>query len=81
VAITAVTRVFASGAKAARLTLVDGLVGAVVSNGERSIAVFSFNLRYGQIADIELLTDPETIVELGLESVRQPGDGTSLIAW
>jgi RNA polymerase sigma-70 factor (ECF subfamily) len=68
--IDAVARVFAGGAKAARLILVDGLAGAVVSVGGRPMAVFGFTLREGRIAGIELLADPETLAVLELEPVR-----------
>ena len=69
--VDAVTRVFAGGAKAARLTLVDGLAGAVVSVGGRPMAVFGFTLRDGRIAGIELVSDPETLAALELETVRE----------
>jgi RNA polymerase sigma factor (sigma-70 family) len=68
--VDAVTRVFAGGAKAARLSLVDGLAGAAVSVGGRPMAVFSFTLRDGRIAGIELLADPETLGVLELEPLR-----------
>lgn len=68
--VDAVTRVFASGAKAARLVLVDGLAGAVVSVGGRPMAAFSFALREGRIAEIELLADPETLAGLEVERLR-----------
>jgi RNA polymerase sigma factor (sigma-70 family) len=68
--VDAVTRVFAGGAKAARLTLVDGLAGAVVSVGGRPMAVFTFTLRNERIAGIELLADPETLAGLELEPLR-----------
>ena len=69
--VDAVTRVFAGGAKAARLTLVDGLAGAVVSVGGRPMAAFGFTLRDGRIAGIELVSDPETLAALELEPVRE----------
>jgi RNA polymerase sigma factor (sigma-70 family) len=68
--VDAVTRVFAGGAKAARLALVDGLAGAVVSVGGRPMAVFSFTERDGRIASIELLADPETLAVLEVEPLR-----------
>jgi RNA polymerase sigma-70 factor (ECF subfamily) len=68
--IDAVARVFAGGAKAARLTLVDGLAGAAVSVGGRTMAVFGFTLRDGRIAGIDLLSDPETLATLELVPVR-----------
>jgi RNA polymerase sigma factor (sigma-70 family) len=69
--IDAVARVFAGGAKAARLTLVDGLAGAVVSVGGRPMAVFGFTVRDGLIAGIELVSDPETLAALELEPVGE----------
>ncbi len=71
--VDAVTRVFAGGAKAARLMLVDGLAGAVVSVGGRPMAVFGFTVRDGRIAGIELIADPEVLSELELEPVRGSG--------
>jgi RNA polymerase sigma-70 factor (ECF subfamily) len=68
--VDAVARVFAGGAKAARLALVDGLAGAVVSVGGRPMAVFGFTVRAGRIAGIEVLTDPEILAVLELEAVR-----------
>ncbi len=67
--VDAVGRVFAGGAKAARLALVDGLAGAVVSVGGRPMAVFGFTVRDGRIAAIELLADPEILAALELEPV------------
>ncbi len=69
--VDAVVRVFAGGAKAARLMMVDGVAGAVVAVGGRPMAVFSFTVREGRIAGIELLADPATIASLELESVRE----------
>jgi RNA polymerase sigma-70 factor (ECF subfamily) len=68
--VDAVTRVFAGGAKAARLAIVDGLPGAVVSVGGRPMAVFDFTVRGGRVVGIELLADPETLGALDLELVR-----------
>lgn len=68
--VDAVARVFAGGARGARLTLVDGLAGAVVSVGGRPMAVFGFALRHGRVAVIELLADPETLAAIELEPVR-----------
>ena len=56
--VDAVTRVFAGGAKAARLTLVDGLAGAVVSVGGPPMAAFGFTLRDGRIAGIDWSRTP-----------------------
>ena len=68
--VDAVARVFAGGAKAARLTLVDGLAGAVVSVGGRPMAVIGFTVFNGRIAGIDLLSDPETLAGLELEPVQ-----------
>ena len=69
--VDAVARVFAGGAKAARLTLVDGAPGAVVSVGGRPMAVFSFAVRAGHVRGIELVADPETLATLELEPARE----------
>jgi len=67
--VDAVARVFAGGAKAARLTLVDGLAGATVSAGGRALVVFDFNVLEGRVVGIDLLGDPETIGSLDLVAV------------
>jgi RNA polymerase sigma-70 factor (ECF subfamily) len=69
--VDAIARVFAGGAKAARLTLVDGAPGAVVSVGGRPMAVFGFAVRGGRVIGIELLADPETLATLELEPARK----------
>jgi RNA polymerase sigma factor (sigma-70 family) len=68
--VDAVARVFAGGARAARLSLVDGLAGAVVSVGGRPMAVFGFTVHGGRVAAIEVLSDPETLAGLELEPIR-----------
>ncbi len=68
--VDAVARVFAGGAKAARLVLVDGLAGAVVSVGGRPMAVFDFTVGRGRVIGIELLADPEILDVLHIEPVR-----------
>jgi RNA polymerase sigma factor (sigma-70 family) len=68
----AVARVFASGARAARLTLIDGLAGAVWSTGGRPQVVFGFTVRSGRVVGIELLADPATLDVLDLEPVGAP---------
>ncbi len=65
--VDAVARVFAGGARAARLALVDGLPGAVVSMGGRPMAVFGFVVRNGRVISIELLCDPRTLGTLQVE--------------
>ena len=76
--VDAVARVFAGGAKAARLTLVDDLAGAVVSVGGRPMAVFGFIVRGGRVVGIELLADPETLAVLDLKPVRNRASSRSL---
>jgi RNA polymerase sigma factor (sigma-70 family) len=63
----AVMRVFAGWAAAARLATVEGSAGAVWAPGGRPAVAFSFVVRGGQVAAIELLADPETLAELELE--------------
>jgi RNA polymerase sigma factor (sigma-70 family) len=65
--VDAVAQVFAGGARAARLCLVDGLAGAVVSAGGRPIAVFVFTVRAARVAGIDLVSDPETLRSLDLQ--------------
>ena len=66
----AVARQFAGGARAAQLTLVDGLAGAAVKVGGRLIAVFGFTVCDGVVAGIEVLSDPETLEVLDLEPLK-----------
>jgi RNA polymerase sigma factor (sigma-70 family) len=73
--IDAVARVFAGGARAARLTLVDGLAGAVVSVGGRPMAVFGFTVREDRVVRIEVVADPETLAVLDLEPARSRTSG------
>lgn len=63
----AVARVFAGRAGALRLTLVDGLAGAMWSLRGRPQVVFGFTVRGGRVVGIEMLADPETIDALDLE--------------
>ncbi|HEY5274236.1 MAG TPA: sigma-70 family RNA polymerase sigma factor [Acidimicrobiales bacterium] len=76
--VDAVARVFAGGAKAAKLALVNGTAGAVVSVGGRPMAVFDFTVRRGRVVGIELVADPETIGLLDLQSVRSPHEETGI---
>ena len=66
----AVAQVFAGGARAAQLTLVDGLAGAAVKVGGRLIAVFGFTVRDRVVTGIEVLSDPETLEVLYLEPFK-----------
>ena len=67
----AIARVFAGRARVARLTLVDGAAGAVVSVGGKPWVVFDFTVRGGRVAGIELLADPQTLDVLDLEPVPE----------
>jgi RNA polymerase sigma-70 factor (ECF subfamily) len=66
-----VAQTFAGRAQAARLTLVDGLAGAVWSVGDRPRVVFGFTVHGGRVVGIELLGDPETLDCLDLELVQE----------
>lgn len=66
----AVAGVFGGGARAARLALVDGSAGAVVSVGGRPMVVFAFTVRGGRVVAIELVADPETLAVVEVEPVR-----------
>jgi RNA polymerase sigma factor (sigma-70 family) len=65
----AVMQVFAGGARAARVALVDGLAGAVVAIKGRPTVVFDFTVRGGRVVGIDLLADPETLKGLDLAPV------------
>ncbi|MHB8341700.1 MAG: sigma-70 family RNA polymerase sigma factor [Mycobacteriales bacterium] len=71
--VDAVAQVFAGGARAARLCLVDGLAGASVSVGGRPIAVFAFTVRDHRVVGIDLMSDPETIRSLDLVPLPRSG--------
>ena len=60
----AVADIFSGRARAARLALVDGAVGAVVAPGGRPRVVFGFTIMGGKIAEIELLADPARLRRL-----------------
>jgi RNA polymerase sigma-70 factor (ECF subfamily) len=64
---TAVADTFSGRAKAARLALVDGAVGAVWSQGGQPRVVFRFTITGKKIALIELLADPTRVREMDLE--------------
>jgi RNA polymerase sigma-70 factor (ECF subfamily) len=66
----AVMRVFAGRAGAARPALVDGLAGAVWAPGGRPVAAFSFVVREGRVANIELVSDPEVLADLEISESR-----------
>jgi RNA polymerase sigma factor (sigma-70 family) len=57
---------FSGRARTARLALLDGVAGAVWAPGGNPRVVFSFMMRHGKIAEIELLADPELLSQLEL---------------
>jgi RNA polymerase sigma factor (sigma-70 family) len=71
--VDAVAQVFAGGARAARLCLVDGLAAAVVAVGGRPIAVFAFTVRDSLVVGIDLMSDPETLRSLDLMPLPRSG--------
>jgi hypothetical protein len=66
----AVAARFGGGARALRLTLVDGLAGLVWSVGGHPRVVFNFAVRGGRVIGVEMLGDPETLDALDLEPLR-----------
>jgi RNA polymerase sigma factor (sigma-70 family) len=68
--VDAVARVFAGGARAARLALVDGAPGAVVLLRGQPMAVFDFTVREERVVGIDVISDPDTLAVLDLEPVR-----------
>jgi RNA polymerase sigma-70 factor (ECF subfamily) len=62
-----VAQTFAGRAQGARLTLVDGLAGAVWSVGGRPRVVFDFTVHGGRVVGIEMLGDLGTLELLDLE--------------
>jgi RNA polymerase sigma-70 factor, ECF subfamily len=67
----AVAQVFGGRARVARLTLVDGLPGAVFSIGGRPQVVFDFTVRGGRVVGIDMLADPETLEAVRLEPLSR----------
>ena len=60
----AVAGTFSGRARVAQLALVDGAVGAVWAPGGKPRVVFAFKIKRGKIVAIELLADPERIVQM-----------------
>jgi hypothetical protein len=58
---SAVAKTFAGRARAARLALIDGTVGAAWAPGGQPRAVFGFTVAGGKIVEIEILADPATL--------------------
>ena len=51
-------------AKALRVALVDGAVGAVYAPGRRVVVAFAFTIVEGRIAAIEIISDPQRVSQL-----------------
>jgi RNA polymerase sigma-70 factor (ECF subfamily) len=62
----AVADTLAGRARAARLALVNGAVGAVWAPGGQPRIVFGFTIRGGKIVEIDLLADPGRVSQLDL---------------
>jgi hypothetical protein len=62
----AVADIFSGRARATRLALVDGAVGAVVPPRGRPQVVFGFTIMGGKIAEIDILANPERLSQLDL---------------
>jgi RNA polymerase sigma factor (sigma-70 family) len=62
----AVAETFSGRARAARPALVDGVPGLVWASGGRPRVVFGFTITDGRIVEIEMVADPERIVQLDL---------------
>jgi RNA polymerase sigma-70 factor (ECF subfamily) len=63
----AVADAFAGRAQAARLALVDGVVGAAWVHAGQTRVVFAFTVRDDRVAEMELIADPERIAQLDVE--------------
>ncbi len=63
----AVAQQFAGRARAARLALIDGAVGAVWAQSGRPRVVFTFTIADGKIVAIEMLADSERLAQLDVE--------------
>jgi len=65
----AVAGTFSGRAKAARLALVDGILGAAWARGGELLIVFDFLVAGGKISAIEMIADRQIIAELDVEFV------------
>jgi RNA polymerase sigma-70 factor (ECF subfamily) len=63
----AVAQQFAGRARAARLALIDGDVGAAWAQDGEPRVVFGFTITGGKITAIEMLADPERLRQLDVE--------------
>lgn len=66
----AVATFFAGRAHAARLALLQGAVGAVWAQSGTVRVAFSFTIRQGKIAAIELIADPERLGQLNVTFLK-----------
>ena len=64
-----VAATFSGRARAARLALVDGVVGAVWSYGGRPRVVFGFTVARGKVVAIDLVGDPERLSRLHIAAL------------
>jgi RNA polymerase sigma-70 factor, ECF subfamily len=66
----AVAEQFSGRARVAELALVNGTVGAVWAPGGRPRVVFGFTIMNGKIVEIDLLADPERLLQLDLTLLK-----------
>jgi RNA polymerase sigma-70 factor (ECF subfamily) len=64
-----VAATFSGRARAARLALVDGVVGAVWAHGGRPRVVFGFTVAHGKVVGIDLVADPERLSRLHIAAL------------
>jgi RNA polymerase sigma-70 factor (ECF subfamily) len=64
-----VAATFSGRARAARLALVDGVVGAVWAHGGRPRVVFGFTVAHGKVVGINLVADPERLSRLHIAAL------------
>jgi RNA polymerase sigma factor (sigma-70 family) len=69
----AVARLFAGGAQAARLALVDGIPAAVWAPGGRPRVLFGFTISGGKITGIGLTADPDRLGDLDIVFLSSHG--------
>ncbi len=72
----AVSRLFAGGARTARLVRVDGLPGVAAAVGGGRSVVFDFTVLDGRVVGIDLLADPVTVDALEVERLSGGSVGT-----
>ena len=64
-----VAATFSGRARVAKLALVDGGYGAVVSAGGKPLAVFGFSIVADRIVEVEIMADASTLERLGIKRV------------